>query len=89
MSYLIFKILELPDLQSQKYISLHGQGVRQKAVSCQKDFLLLLSDLSQVYQLTFSIRYYYDPAQKFDNRLGIYLVVNSFQLSLDTNTDSS
>ena len=83
MTYLIFSIYELPDLSSQKYISLHGQGVRQKAVSCQKDFLLLISDLAQIYQLTFSIRYFYDHTQSFDRRLKIYLVVSSSQQSLD------
>ena len=73
---LIFQIPRLPDLKSQKYVSLYGQGVRQKVLSSQKDFLLLLSDISRVYNLTFSIRYRYLPGLPFDQRLGIYLVVS-------------
>jgi hypothetical protein len=73
---LIFQIPQLPDLKSQKYLSLHGQGVRQKVLSSQKDFLLLLSDIGRVYHLTFSIRYRYLPGLPFDQRLGIYLLVN-------------
>jgi len=73
---LIFQIPKLPDLKSQKYVALHGQGVRQKVLSSQKDFLLLLSDLGRVYHLTFSIRYRYLPEKKFDQRLAIYLVVS-------------
>jgi hypothetical protein len=54
---LIFQIPELPDLKAQKYVALYGQGVRQKVLSSQKDFLLLLSDLGGVYHLNFSLRY--------------------------------
>jgi DNA helicase HerA-like ATPase len=73
---LIFHIPKLPDLKSQKYVAVFGQGVRQKVLSSQKDFLLLLSDLGRVYHLTFSIRYHYNPNLAFDKRLGIYIVVN-------------
>jgi hypothetical protein len=73
---LIFKIPRLPDLKSQKYLSLYGQGTRQKVLSRQKDFLLLLSDLSIVYNLTFSLRYRYAPGLPFDKRLRIYLAVS-------------
>jgi len=73
---LIFQIPQLPDLKSQKYLSLYGQGVRQKVLSSQKDFLLLLSDIGRVYHLTFSIRYRYLPGLPFDQRLGIYLLVS-------------
>ncbi|MEA5563681.1 ATP-binding protein [Planktothrix agardhii] len=73
---LIFQIHQLPDLRSQKYISLYGQGIRQKVLSSQKDFLLLLSEIGRVYKLTFSIRYLYTPNSSFDKRLGIYLVVS-------------
>ena len=73
---LIFHIPKLPDLKSQKYVAVFGQGVRQKVLSSQKDFLLLLSDLGRVYHLTFSIRYHYNPNLSFDKRLGIYIVVN-------------
>lgn len=76
---LIFQIPQLPDLKSQKYISQYGQGVRQKVLSSQKDFLLLLSDIGRVYNLTFSIRYRYTPGLPFDKRLGIYLVVSQSQ----------
>jgi DNA helicase HerA-like ATPase len=84
---LIFQIPQLPDLKSQKYISQYGQGVRQKVLSSQKDFLLLLSDIGKVYNLTFSIRYRYTPGLPFDKRLGIYLVVSQSQpISPDTET---
>ncbi len=73
---LIFQIPQLPDLKSQKYLSLYGQGVRQKVLSSQKDFLLLLCDIGRVYHLTFSIRYRYLPGLPFDQRLGIYLLVS-------------
>ena len=73
---LIFQIPKLPDLKSQKYVAVFGQGVRQKVLSSQKDFLLLLSDLGRVYHLTFSIRYHYDPTLPFDKRLGIYIVID-------------
>jgi len=73
---LIFQIHQLPDLRSQKYVALYGQGIRQKVLNSQKDFLLLLSDIGSVYKLTFSIRYLYIPNLKFDKRLGIYLVVS-------------
>ncbi len=73
---LIFQLPVLPDLKSQKYLTLYGQGVRQKVLSSQKDFLLLLSDIGRVYHLTFSIRYRYAPGLPFDKRLGIYLVVS-------------
>ncbi|MCC3437906.1 MAG: ATP-binding protein [Oscillatoriales cyanobacterium] len=73
---LIFKIPHLPDLKSQKYLSLYGQGTRQKVLSRQKDFLLLLSDLSIIYNLTFSLRYRYAPSLPFDKRLRIYLAVS-------------
>jgi DNA helicase HerA-like ATPase len=78
---LIFQIPQLPDLKSQKYLSLYGQGTRQKVLSSQKDFLLLLSDLSRVYHLTFSLRYRYAPGLPFDQRLGIYLVVSQSKAS--------
>ncbi|OBQ03636.1 MAG: hypothetical protein AN482_19415 [Anabaena sp. LE011-02] len=84
---LIFQIPQLPDLKSQKYTSQYGQGVRQKVLSSQKDFLLLLSDIGRVYNLTFSIRYRYTPGLPFDKRLGIYLVVSQSQpISPDTET---
>ena len=84
---LIFQIPQLPDLKSQKYTSQYGQGVRQKVLSSQKDFLLLLSDIGRVYNLTFSIRYCYTPGLPFDKRLGIYLVVSQSQpISPDTET---
>jgi DNA helicase HerA-like ATPase len=77
---LIFQIRQLPDLKSQKYVSVYGQNVRQKVLSSQKDFLLLLSDLGRVYNLTFSIRYRYAPGSpKFDERLSIYLVVSQLE----------
>lgn len=86
---LIFQIPQLPDLKSQKYLSLHGQGVRQKILSSQKDFFLLLSDIGRVYHLTFSIRYCYLPGLAFDQRLGIYLVVTqSLSNSLDTHASA-
>ena len=56
---LIFQIPQLPDLKSQKYTSQYGQGVRQKVLSSQKDFLLLLSDIGRVYNLTFAIHLVY------------------------------
>ncbi|WP_016950752.1 ATP-binding protein [Anabaena sp. PCC 7108] len=84
---LIFQIPQLPDLKSQKYTSQYGQGVRQKVLSSQKDFLLLLSDIGRVYNLTFSIRYRYTPGSPFDKRLGIYLVVSQSEpISPDTET---
>lgn len=81
MLLLIFQILKLPDVNSQKYITVYGQGVRQKVLSSQKDFLLLLSDLGRVYNLTFSIRYRYLPGLPFDQRLGIYIVVSQSQIN--------
>lgn len=60
-----FQIPILPDLKSQKYVALYGQGVRQKILSRQKDFLLLLTDIGRVYNLIFSIRYLYEPEQPF------------------------
>ncbi|BAY08908.1 ATP-binding protein [Calothrix sp. NIES-2098] len=89
MSLFIFQIPQIPDLKSQKYVSLHGQGVRQKAISSQKDFLLLLSDIGRVYNLTFSLRYRYAPGLPFDKRLGIYLLVSQSHtntLTSDTRT---
>jgi hypothetical protein len=59
--FLIFQFIELPDLKSQKYTAVHGQETRCKALSIQKDFFLLLSDLSQTYNLTLSITYQYHP----------------------------
>ena len=77
---LIFQISQLPDLKSQKYVSVYGQGVRQKVLNSQKDFLLLLSDIGQLYNITFSIRYRYAPGSpKFDERLTIYLVVSQLE----------
>lgn len=73
---LYFKITQLPDLKSQKYITQFGQGVRQKVLHSQKDFLLLLSDIGRVYNLTFSLRYRYAPGLPLDERLGIYFIVN-------------
>jgi hypothetical protein len=58
---LMFLVTHLPDLKSQKYTTIHGQETRRKALSIQKDFLLLLSDLSQTYNLTLSITYQYHP----------------------------
>jgi hypothetical protein len=58
---LIFSIAQIPDLKSQKYTAIHGQETRCKALSIQKDFFLLLSDLSQTYNLTLSITYQYHP----------------------------
>ena len=84
---LIFQIPQLPDLKSQKYTSQYGQGVRQKVLSSQKDFLLLLSDIGRVYNLTFSIRYRYTPGFPFDKRLGIYLVFNQSQ-PISPNTET-
>jgi len=84
---LIFQIPQLPDLKSQKYTSQYGQGVRQKVLSSQKDFLLLLSDIGRVYNLTFSIRYRYTPGLPFDKRLGIYLVVSQSQ-PISPNTET-
>ncbi|MEH2110399.1 ATP-binding protein [Nostoc sp.] len=87
---LIFHIPQLPDLKSQKYTAQYGQGVRQKVLSSQKDFLLLLSDLGRVYNLTFSIRYRYLPGLAFDQRLAIYLVVSqSKNNSLFTDTSAA
>lgn len=80
---LIFQIPQLPDLKSQKYVSQYGQGVRQKVLSSQKDFLLLLSDIGRVYSLTFSIRYLYIPNLAFDKRLSIYLVVSQSKIDSD------
>jgi hypothetical protein len=57
----IFQVSQLPDLKSQKYTSIHGQETRSKALSIQKDFLLLLNDLSQTDNLTLSITYQYHP----------------------------
>jgi DNA helicase HerA-like ATPase len=79
MSQLIFQVSELPDLKSQKYTAIHGQETRRKALSIQKDFLLLLSDLSQTYNLTFSITYQYDPNLPADKKLAIYLRVSQPQ----------
>lgn len=79
MFSLIFQLPILPDLKAQKYISLYGQGLRQKVLSNQKDFLLLLSDLAKVYQLTFSIRYFYEPSQHFNHRLRVYFVVSQIK----------
>ena len=76
---LIFRITQLPDLKSQKYTSIHGQETRRKALSIQKDFLLLLSDLSQTYNLTLSISYQYHPKAIFDQRLSIYLSISQPQ----------
>jgi DNA helicase HerA-like ATPase len=76
---LIFQIIQLPDLKSQKYTSIHGQETRRKALSIQKDFLLLLSDLSQTYNLTFSITYQYHPNLSADQKLAIYLRVSQTQ----------
>ncbi|MEM6753300.1 MAG: DUF87 domain-containing protein, partial [Cyanobacteria bacterium P01_C01_bin.38] len=73
---LYFQITQIPDLKSQKYVTKFGQGVRQKVLNSQKDFLLLLSDIGRVYNLTFSLRYRYAPGLPFDQRLGIYLIVN-------------
>jgi hypothetical protein len=58
---LIFHVVLLPDLKSRKYTAIHGQETRRKALSIQKDFFLLLSDLSQTYNLTLSITYQYHP----------------------------
>jgi hypothetical protein len=74
---LIFHIPQLPDLKSQKYLAVYGQNTRNKVISSQKDFLLLLGELGRIYHLTFSIRYLYLPSQPFDRKLGIYLVVGN------------
>jgi DNA helicase HerA-like ATPase len=76
---LIFSITHLPDLKSQKYTAIHGQETRRKALSIQKDFLLLLSDLSQTYNLTLSITYQYHPNAPADQKLAIYLSISQPQ----------
>jgi DNA helicase HerA-like ATPase len=76
---LIFCISQLPDLKSQKYTAVHGQETRRKAISIQKDFLLLLTDLSQTHNLTLSIAYQYHPQSPSDRRLTIYLTINQPQ----------
>lgn len=85
---LYFQITQLPDLKAQKYVTQFGQGVRQKVLNSQKDFLLLLSDIGRVYNLTFSLRYRYGPGLTFDKRLGIYLIVNQSTKST-LNSDNS
>jgi DNA helicase HerA-like ATPase len=81
VSQLIFQVSELPDLKSQKYIAIHGQETRRKALSIQKDFLLLLSDLSQTYNLTLSITYQYHPNAPADRKLAIYLSISQPQIT--------
>ncbi len=79
VSQLIFQVSKLPDLKSQKYTAIHGQETRRKALSIQKDFLLLLSDLSQTYNLTLSIAYQYHPNAPADQKLAIYLSISQPQ----------
>jgi DNA helicase HerA-like ATPase len=73
---LFFSLPKLPDLKSQKYTNRYGQGVRQKVLANQKNFLLLLSDLGKIHNLTLSIRYHYDPKLAADRQLQIYFVVS-------------
>jgi hypothetical protein len=58
---LVFQITQVSNLKSQKYTAVYGQETHCKALSIQKDFFLLLSDLSQTYNLTLSITYQYHP----------------------------
>jgi DNA helicase HerA-like ATPase len=74
---LFFSLLKLPDLKSQKYTNLYGQGVKQKVLENQKSFLRLLSDLGEIYNLTFSIRYHYNPRLLNNRRLQIFFIVKN------------
>ncbi|MDV3001086.1 MAG: hypothetical protein N5P05_002692 [Chroococcopsis gigantea SAG 12.99] len=74
-SPLVFQIKELPDLNSQKYTSVHGNNVKAKIFSDQTKFLLFFTEISKSCGLTFSIRYLYLPEENFDERLKIYCVL--------------
>jgi DNA helicase HerA-like ATPase len=81
---LYFYLPQLPDLKSQKYTNRYGQGVKQKLFANQKSFLLLLSDLGKIHNLTISIRYCYNPNLSANQQLQIYFIVtksNSSSLS--------
>jgi hypothetical protein len=73
---LIFQIKELPDLNSHKYTSIYGQGVRSKVLNNQTKFLLLLTEICKICNLIFSLRYLYLPNQELDQRLKIFLIVS-------------
>jgi hypothetical protein len=83
----IFQIKELPDLNSQKYVSIYGQGVRSKVLANQTKFLLMLTDIAQSTNLTFSLRYLYLPNLEFDQRLKIFLVFSQSAEQSSANQD--
>jgi hypothetical protein len=75
---IVYRMDRLPDFTSARYTSLHGEGVRERALECQGDFLMWLHSLEfEGGDIGVSLRYLYEPGAPPGRRMSIFLLLRN------------